>query len=77
MPIYEYVCRDCGNKFELLRPFSQVNKPAACPKCHKTAKKKLSTFASFSMSEGGSPTPIAGGSSCSTCGSSSCSTCGM
>jgi putative FmdB family regulatory protein len=75
MPIYEYVCRKCDSKFELMRPFSLSDAPASCPTCKKTAEKLLSTFACFSVSDGGSATPV-GGSSCASCASGSCSTCG-
>ena len=78
MPIYEYICSDCGLKFELLRPFSQANEEASCPGCHKSADRKLSTFACFSTSGAGVPSRIAGtGSSCDSCGSGSCGTCGL
>ena len=78
MPIYEYVCCDCSLKFELLRPFSQANDRASCPRCHNTAERKLSTFASFSKNEAGGFTPVAGtGSSCASCGATSCNTCGL
>ena len=77
MPIYEYTCPDCGSTFELLRPLSQADQDAACPSCHKPARRKMSTFACFSTSESGVPTRVAGtGSSCSSCSSDSCSTCG-
>ena len=29
MPIYEYVCPDCKNRFELMRPISQVQRTGA------------------------------------------------
>jgi len=77
MPIYEYKCSDCGSEFELLRSLSQSDQEAECPSCHKPARRKLSTFACFSTTEGGVPTRVAGtGSSCSSCSSGSCSTCG-
>ena len=75
MPIYEYVCHNCGTKFELMRPISKSSEPAPCPQCQKIARRAVSRCASFSRSESGVSTPI-GGSSCSSCGGSSCSTCG-
>lgn len=40
MPTYEYECRDCGHKFELLQKMS--DKPVKkCPKCKKEAAKRL------------------------------------
>ena len=77
MPIYEYICSDCGLKFELLRALSQSNEEASCPNCHNSAERILSPVASFSKDEGGLTTPIAGSSSCSSCGASSCDTCGL
>ena len=46
MPIYEYHCPKCGLDFELMRSFSEVDKPACCPKCKTKGKKLLSVFAS-------------------------------
>ncbi len=78
MPIYEYVCDDCDLKFELLRPFSQSDKDADCPKCHHSVKRVPSTFACFSTNESGESAPVAGGgSACATCGGTGCATCGM
>ncbi len=78
MPIYEYVCSDCGSKFELLRSLSQANEGAPCPRCHNSAERILSIFASFSKEEGGLSTPIPGtGSSCAACGATSCNSCGL
>jgi len=77
MPIYEYVCKSCQNKFELLRPFSKSQDGAECPRCHKEADRILSTCCSMSMSENGVAKDIGGGgSSCGSCGSHNCSSCG-
>ena len=77
MPIYEYVCEKCDTKFEQLRPLSQAEKPADCPKCHKPARRMMSTFAAYSVTPGGVPKQVAGtgGSACSSCTSGDCSTC--
>ena len=76
MPIYEYVCSDCGLKFELLCQLSQAGEAASCPHCHKSAERKLSTFACFSTDESGLSSPV-GGSSCASCGAASCNTCNI
>lgn len=41
MPIYEYVCRDCGNDFERLQSF---NDPAVteCPECNGPVRRVIS-----------------------------------
>lgn len=46
MPIYEYVCKKCSNKFELLRLSINGFKSVECPECgsHKVVK-EFSTFA--------------------------------
>ena len=46
MPIYEYKCQDCGNRFEkLVRRSSDVD-TLECPSCgQKHLSQELSTFA--------------------------------
>jgi len=46
MPTYEYFCPQCRQEFELMRPFSQAEAPAPCPKCGTPGEKLLSVFAS-------------------------------
>ncbi len=78
MPVYEYVCSDCGLKFELLRPLSQANQEASCPRCHNSAERIFSVFASFSKSDSGEIAPITGaGSSCGSCSATSCGSCSL
>jgi putative FmdB family regulatory protein len=48
MPIYEYLCASCGNKFEKLirRSEAEAAVSAACPSCGKQElKQEYSTFA--------------------------------
>ena len=83
MPIYEYLCPDCGCKFEELRPHSRAEEDASCPRCHKSAKRKMSAFRPSFKKSISDYTAMAesmaksGGSSCSSCGGGDCSTCGM
>jgi putative FmdB family regulatory protein len=67
MPIFEFVCADCGRPFEeLVLSTSKINE-VACPDCQsKNITKKISTFAS----------KLSGGStySFSSASSASCST---
>lgn len=55
MPIYEYQCQECGNVFELRRPFSEAESRARCPKCGKQAPRAISVFASMADSAIKSP----------------------
>lgn len=75
MPIYEYLCPNCKQKFELLRSLAQASEEASCPRCHKNAERILSTFAAVSKDESGMTTPIS--NPCSGCSSISCNSCGL
>lgn len=33
MPIYDYICKKCGEKFDLRRGFFQIRGLIKCPKC--------------------------------------------
>lgn len=48
MPLYEYECKTCGERFEKRVSFSQTDQPQECPACHSSeTKKRVSTFASL------------------------------
>jgi len=71
MPIYEYVCKQCGHEFEKL-VFNSSEK-IGCPTCKgKKVSRKMSAFA---FSSGGKFKSTAS-SSCGGCSSGSCSSCG-
>jgi putative FmdB family regulatory protein len=40
MPLYEFQCDACGNRFERIQKFSDPN-PETCPKCGKSPVRKL------------------------------------
>jgi putative FmdB family regulatory protein len=76
MPIYEYICPDCKNKFELMRPISKCSEPAECPACKHLSERALSRFACRSTNESGESAPIAGGGGgCTSCGGGNCAGC--
>jgi len=69
MPFYEYTCKDCNNKFDLLRPYSQADEPAQCPVCKSTnSKRELTACCAVSGSGGGGGCAGCSGGSCSSCG---------
>ena len=53
MPIYEYRCTACENKFEKLRPISKADDETLCPVCNNNGQRILSTFAAFSKGSSG------------------------
>ena len=70
MPLYEYKCSRCNNKFEELRPLSRSAEDAECSVCNAPARRILSVFAAVSKNANGATTSLAG-DSCSSCGSAS------
>lgn len=66
MPIYEYVCSDCGHEFELFVRSASAIADSTCPQCHsQRIDKRFSTFASSSRTIGGSSTAASSAPSCS------------
>ena len=60
MPMYEFRCGDCGERFEELRSVSDPEEGVDCPQCGGSrVERLLSAFATSNPT--GSP---AGGSSC-------------
>lgn len=55
MPLYEYHCERCGERFEDLRPAAE-REESACPKCGAPARKLVSGFAFGGEHPSGSPT---------------------
>jgi len=63
MPIFEYICEDCGTKFEKL---VRNGVTVACPGCGQDRlKQQFSTFAA--KADGAAPEPRMGG-----CGAGMC-----
>ena len=55
MPIYEYVCLKCNEKFSLFRSMNASEHEIGCPKCSSAEVKKIiSSFCCSSGSAGGS-----------------------
>src|SRR5271154_963532 len=42
MPLYEYQCKKCGHRFELIQSFS-AGDPKECPVCHGEVERLIST----------------------------------
>lgn len=73
MPLYEYLCRSCGERMEVLRGMSQINEPVACGTCGRPARRVLSVFAAVSKGSEGESLPVAGGGcACAAGGGCAC-----
>jgi putative FmdB family regulatory protein len=72
MPIYEYICKQCGHQFEEL---VRADEKPACPACGKSQlERQWSVPAAHVVESGASACPAQG-----TCGMSHCcgQNCGM
>ena len=63
MPIYEYECGECGEKFEMRRSINDRDEKVKCPKCGtKGPRRVISLFGTSASDEtsGGSCAPRGG-----------------
>jgi len=76
MPIYEYTCEKCNNKFEII--VMAKDRPA-CSACGSVKVKRLMSACGFVSKGGGGETVnrSASASSCTGCSATSCSSCGV
>ncbi len=58
MPLYEYECKKCGNKFEKL-VFSSDSEDVKCPKCKSNETKRILSL--FSSKASGCSSPVGSG----------------
>ncbi len=73
MPIFEYLCKDCGQSFEKIVPRHDSN--ADCTHCHsENVEKQLSIFA---VAGGSSRDFAASNGSCGRCGAAQTGSCGL
>jgi len=79
MPIYEYRCESCAEKFEVLTRFAERDSAQVCPACESTKTRVLVSSFAFAgagdtstsdfASEAGGGGGCCGGA-CGSCGSS-------
>ncbi|MFC1945828.1 zinc ribbon domain-containing protein [Chloroflexota bacterium] len=62
MPIYEYECEKCHEKFEMFRSITENDNDVACPRCGgKQTKRVISSFATTGTDCGGHAEASCGG----------------
>ncbi|HID98587.1 MAG TPA: zinc ribbon domain-containing protein [Thermodesulfobacteriaceae bacterium] len=74
MPIFEFVCSQCGNEFEKLVLGS--NRKVLCPECSSTDVEKKMSVCAFKTGSNFVGTGKKAANSCSGCTSTKCSSCG-
>ena len=72
MPIYEYVCDDCGEEFEKLMLGS--SREPSCPQCESGNAHRVPSVFGFSC--GSRTVSSAGGAGCESCSFQNCADCG-
>lgn len=61
MPLYEYHCQECGERFEKLLRMSDDPKAVRCPACTSDiVERLLSNFATSAKQSGGDSAPSCG-----------------
>ncbi len=62
MPMYEYVCDKCGERFSMLQPMSAAREGHRCPACgEKQTRRVMSSFATCGPTASGSGCGPGGG----------------
>jgi putative FmdB family regulatory protein len=65
MPIYEYVCEDCGATTESLRKMADADTAVACERCGSARTRRVqSSFAVGGSAGQGASLPVASGCAC-------------
>ncbi len=66
MPIFEYLCKACSNRFEVL---VRASTTVECPSCRSTAlEKRLSVFATGTAALTATPLSQSDQAACGMCG---------
>jgi len=77
MPIIEFGCNKCDNKFEELILRDRDRADVACPKCaSRDVRRLFSVFGMISKGASGSLSASGSNSGCTSCARSSCAGCG-
>lgn len=77
MPIYEYRCESCSEKFDVLTRFAERDQAQMCPSCESTKTRVLvSSFAFAGTGEASESADFGGGESTGGCCGGGCGSCG-
>jgi putative FmdB family regulatory protein len=55
VPLYEYRCRSCGERFDLRRPVAEADATATCPAGHPDGTRLLAAFAATGRATAAGP----------------------
>lgn len=74
MPLYEYICLDCGNRFDALRAMREADAPIPCEKCESEHVSRLLSL--FNAQSSGRVIAGASSNGCANCAGGTCASCG-
>ncbi len=74
MPIYEFICRNCGNQFDKLTSYDWKSAGINCPNCSSTDI-ELTVSRVGGIKSGGKIQVLDSSAACPTCSTGICSTC--
>ncbi len=74
MPLYEYVCLDCGLRFDALRSIREADDPIPCKSCESDHTSRCLSL--FFANSGGKAIAGASGGGCAGCAGGTCASCG-
>jgi putative FmdB family regulatory protein len=76
MPLFEFICKDCGKPFEKIVP--RYDSEVDCKHCNSVnVEKQLSVFAVAGSSSSSSAGDFAADAGCGRCGAAQPGMCGM
>lgn len=76
MPIYEYTCEDCKNKFETIRAVGDADKPIHCTQCGSAKTHRMISKCYAKGTGESSFSATSSRSSCGGCSGGNCAHCG-
>ncbi|MBM3325954.1 MAG: zinc ribbon domain-containing protein [Calditrichaeota bacterium] len=75
MPIYDFICRNCGKQFEQLTPYNWQSAGVTCPLCGSVELDKAVSLVGAFQSGGKIQSLSGSAAACSHCSTGTCSTC--
>lgn len=71
MPIYDYLCGECGKTYDVFHKSKEIEEDIVCPSCGSKEHRRLMSAPAIAMSGGSEPSPRCDGPSCG------CGGCGL
>ena len=60
MPLYDFKCPTCDERFEMRRSFEEYDEPVTCPNGHEGARRVISSWGTAGAIRSGTPTKVVG-----------------